>query len=255
MKPAESTRLWQRVAEVYARCLRESPAATECLQALNITDHQVLEHFRAGYSDGTLPMLLPKTGELQDILRANELLNTAGEETLVGCLIVPVGGSDGVINGFCGIKAGSGSQPQQIIVPTATRGLVHGTLVKGGAGLLVTNRVLDTFALWLAGFTNVVMVPGTTTSLPELEQVINENDYREIYLCPSNDDSGKLAAEELKQALLKNQRVWIEMVQWPSGISGARDFFLTHGAEEFEALRPKPPPQADPALAPVYELA
>ena len=27
MKPAESTRLWQRVAEVYARCLRESPAA------------------------------------------------------------------------------------------------------------------------------------------------------------------------------------------------------------------------------------
>ena len=61
--------------------------------------------------------------------------------------------------------------------------------------------------------------------------------------------------EELKQALLKNQRVWIEMVQWPSGISGARDFFLTHGAEEFEALRPKPPPQADPALAPVYELA
>ncbi len=29
MKPAESIRLWQRIAEVYARRLRENPAATE----------------------------------------------------------------------------------------------------------------------------------------------------------------------------------------------------------------------------------
>ena len=249
MKPAESIRLWQRIAEVYARRLRENPAATECLQALNLTEHQMLEHFRVGYSDGTLPKLLPRTGELQDNLRARGLLTAAGEETLVGYLVVPVSSRDGVISGFCGIKAGSGSQPQQIIVPTDSRGLVHGALVKGGAGLFVTNRVLDTFALWLAGFTNAVMVPGKTASLPELERVINDRDYREIYLCHSNDDPGKLAAAEVKQALLKNQRPWVALVQWPSGICGARDFFLTHGAEEFEALLPKPPPQADPAQA------
>ncbi|MCX6912812.1 MAG: hypothetical protein NT167_07180 [Verrucomicrobia bacterium] len=74
MKAAESVRLWQRVSEVYIRHLRESAGAAACLQALNITDRLVLEHFQAGYSDGSLPKLLSTTGELQESLRAKGLL-------------------------------------------------------------------------------------------------------------------------------------------------------------------------------------
>lgn len=77
MKPAESNRLWQRVVEVYTRRLRESPAVAECLRVLNISDPLVLEHFQAGYSDGTLPALLPKSGEVVEALRAQGLLKEA----------------------------------------------------------------------------------------------------------------------------------------------------------------------------------
>ncbi len=38
MKAAESIRLWQRIAEVYGRRLRESPAAAECLRALSLSE-------------------------------------------------------------------------------------------------------------------------------------------------------------------------------------------------------------------------
>lgn len=244
MIPAESIRLWQRVAEIYVRHLRESAAATECLQALHLTDRLVLEHFQAGYSDGTLPTLLSATGELQDTLRANGLLNSVGAETLYGCLVVPILGAGAVVNGFCGVKPCNGSGPTEIIVPSEAQGLVHGALVRDGARLFVTGRVLDAFVLWLAGFRNVVMLPAVTAGVPELERLIRENGYQEIYLCPSDDESSKLAAEKVRQVLVQRGTGTVVIVQWPTGISGAQQYFLAHKAEELEANLPKPTPHA-----------
>lgn len=183
--------------------LRESAAAAGCLQALNLTDRLVLEHFQAGYSDGTLPKLLSTTGELQETLRTNGLLNSVGEETLSGCLVVPILGAGAAINGFCGVKPANETMPKQIIVPEGPQGLIRGALVKDGSRLYVTGRVLDAFALWLAGFRNVVMLPAALACVSELARLISENGYQEIYLCPSDDEPGKLAAEQVRQALLQ----------------------------------------------------
>ncbi len=246
MKPAESVRLWQRVWEVYAGCLRESPGAAACVKSLNITDGRVLEHFRAGYSDGTLPRLLPATGDLQDTLRASGLLNAVGEEALCGCLVVPVFTGGAVINGFWGVKPGAGSEPEERIVAGEPAGLVRGTLIKGEARLFVTSRVLDAFGLWCAGFTNVVVVPGAAACPAELEQLIAEDDYREIYLCPSDGGLGALAAEVVQKPLVEGGVAWVAQVQWPAGIRGARGFFPAHRAEDFEALLPKPARPTEP---------
>ena len=48
------------------------------------------------------------------------------------------------------------------------------------------------------------MLPAVPAGIPELERLINENGYREIYLCPSDDQPGKLAAEQERQALLQH---------------------------------------------------
>ena len=244
MKAADSIRLWQRVSEVYMRHLRESTAATECLRALNITDRLLLEHFQAGYSDGTLPNLLSTTGELQESLRVKGLLNSGGEETLSGCLVLPILAAGAAINGFCGVKPCTGSRPEQIVVPGAVEGLIRGALVKVGSRLFVTNRVLDAFALWLAGFRNVVMLPAAPAGVPELERLISDYGYREIYLCTSDDSPEKLAAEQVRQVLLQRGTVSAAIVQWPPGTNDAQQFFLTHKADDFKALLPKPAPQA-----------
>jgi DNA primase len=244
MKAAESLRLWQRVCEVYRRHLRESPAATECLQALNLTDHLVLEHFQAGYSDGSLPKLLSATGELQENLRVKGLLNSTGEETLSGCLVLPILSAGSVINGLCGVKPRTGSTPEQIIVPKAVQGLVRGALVKDGAGLFVSSRGLDAFALWLAGFRNVVVLPTALAGVPELERLMSENGYREIYLCPSDDPPGNLTAEQVRQALVQHGKASAAIIQWPPGISGAQQYFLAHKPDDFRALLPRSTPEA-----------
>ncbi len=246
MKAAESTRLWLRICEVYARRLHESPAAAECLAALKIRDHQALEHFQAGYSDGALVRLLPKAGELHDALRTFGLLNEADEETLLGRVIVPVYAAGGVINGFCGVRPGSGAVPDECVVPATAAGLVRGGLAKSDRRLFATNHVLDAFALWQAGFMNVVMVAGGSAAAAELQPVVRESNCREVYVCPSNDTAGKLAAKRLKQVLRKDETASVAVVQWPLGTEGAHDFFQRHQVAEFEALLPKPPPQAEP---------
>lgn len=85
-------------------------------------------------------------------------MNSIGEETLSGCLVLPILGAGAAINGFCGVKPCTGSTPEQIVVPRAVQGLIRGALLKGGSRLYITSRVLDVFALWLAGFRNVVML-------------------------------------------------------------------------------------------------
>ena len=127
MKAADSKRLLERVAEVYARRLRENPAASECLRALEITDAVVLEHFQAGYSVGTLPRLLPKAGEAKETLTKMGVLTPTGEEALLGCLVVPVIGKESGISGFNGIQLSEASESDEILRPGKCGGAHSGT--------------------------------------------------------------------------------------------------------------------------------
>jgi hypothetical protein len=196
MNAAQSHRLWQRIAEIYARRLQENPAAAECLRALNLADHRVLEHFRAGYCDGTLPHLVSKSGEVQEALRAAGMLNESGEETLLGCLVVPLVAAGGKINGFCAIKPVPGAGPQETVVPGTAPGLARGGLARGESRLFVADRVLDTFALWLAGFVNVVAVPAPARNATELEELIQAHGFREVILCFDSEGSAPLSSRQ-----------------------------------------------------------
>ncbi len=251
MKPAESMRLLHRVEEIYARRLRESPEAAKCLQTLNLGDGALLANFRAGYCDGTLAGLLPKSGELRDALRAAGVLDGGGRESLLGGLVVPVIGAGGAIQGFCGIRPGAGSGPEQVVVPETASGLGRGTLAKIPDEIFVTCQALDAFALWTAGFTNVVVAVGKLACLAQLEQVISEIGCHRVYLCVGSGEREKLAAADLISGLEKTHTAIIQGVIWPAGISGVREFFRNHTAEEFKALLPRlEPDRATAATSP-----
>lgn len=145
MTAADFIHLMQRVAEVYTRHLRESSEACACLEALNLGGAELLEDFNAGYSDGTLPQMLG--GEAIEALRSKELLTEAGEETLRGCVVVPVRDPDGVVAGFCGLKLRNGSQPEEILVPKSVQGLVRGTVARDGTGIFIATQVVDALSL------------------------------------------------------------------------------------------------------------
>jgi hypothetical protein len=233
MKAAESIRLLERVAELYAHRLHESPAAAECLRQLEISDPAVLEQFHGGYSDGTVLGLIPGSGELREALRAKGIITEAGQEALQGCLVVPVFGEDGGIVGFCGVKPTKESGPVEIVVPAKVPGLVRGAVARDGLPLFVTDRVLDGFALWLSGFKNVTICPNINAALPQLESIGNEDNVGRICLCFGRGTTAPVSVEGF--------RAPVAQVEWPEGTEGARDFFQKHTAKDFEALLPSWP--------------
>jgi hypothetical protein len=249
MKPVQSIRLWQRVGEFYRRRLCESPGVGELLSILNIRDSLLLEHFQAGFSDGTVRQLLPKGGEVIEALRDKGLLNAGGEETLHGYLVLPIAGADGSIRGFCGLKPSVGSQPEEILVPAGVEGLIRGTLARDGSPLFVTGCVLDALALWQAGFKNTVASVGGCREGSDLKRLIADTRCSEICLCHRRGDSDK--ARSLHQVLAQS-RCTVILVTWPTEISGAVEFFQQHTPEDFKALLSKvvAPSQVIPEPAP-----
>lgn len=227
MKPAESIRLWQRVVEVYTHRLRENPAAAECLRALNIRDPQVLEHFQAGYSDGTLPALLPKSGEAVEALRALGLLDSAGKETLTGCVMLPVFDRSAMIQGFCGIRCSDESMPTEFVVPSTAKGFLRGAILRDGSPLFLANRAMDAFALWQAGFRNVIVLVGFHEDDAELAANQPVGGHEVVYLCGS---------QMSPKAVPEGWRHPVVVVPWPPEVSGAAEYFQKRTRDDFQDL-------------------
>lgn len=234
MNPAESSHLWQRVIEVYGRRLRENPAAADCLRALNLSDLSSLAQVQAGYSDGSLPTLLPESGEVVEILRTKGLLDAAGHEALQGSLVIPVFGPAGDFRGFTSIRANPGSVPTETLVPAGAEGLVAGVLAKDGSPLLVTNRCLDALALWQTGFRNVSAVLSPADHVPDLLCSIPPAQRRELFICFTGEPIPSRAVEQLTESGTHQ----VSIVQWPEPFQGARDYLAAHSRAELEALFP-----------------
>ena len=70
LSPGESAKLLQRVAAFYARTLHKDRAGLDYLKGRKLDKPAMLEVFQVGYSNGTLPGVLPKSGEIIDGLKA-----------------------------------------------------------------------------------------------------------------------------------------------------------------------------------------
>lgn len=242
MTPADSMHLMERIAEVYAWRLHESPGANACLQALNVADPQLLEDFKAGYSDGHLAAMLPRTGEVAEVLRTKGLLTPDGEETLCGCLVLPVLDAERAIIGFYGLRPRTGSAVQEIVVPGNLGGVVRGTLARDGSAGFVTTAVWDAFSLWAAGFHNVVTAVDNPGSAPALKQIVLENRYMQLWFCGSKEGPASKLLPDLRRQLADSPTpIKLSIVSWPSGITGPRQFFQNHTPQDFEGLLSQDP--------------
>jgi DNA primase len=240
MKAAELHHLWQRVLEVYRRRLLENPVAAELLRGFPFTDALVWDQFQAGYGDGTVASLLPPDGELRELMAGSGMLKTSGQETLLGCLVLPLVNHRGDITGFCGIKPTAEGAFEEMVVPAGAFGLVRSALARDGSALHVTTRALDALALWAAGIRNVVALAGGVCAARELAELITAQAHRCIRWCAAEGKEPNAFFQELRDSLRQDASVQLAQVPWPQGVTGAWTFLQTHTASEFEALLPRP---------------
>ena len=249
LSAAETTRLLQRVVSFYAKTLHKDRAGLDYLKSRKLAAPALLEVFQVGYSNGTLPGVLPQAGEIIDGLKALGVLNQQGQEHFRGCVTVPLFDAAGNVTGIYGRQTEPAStMPHHLYLPGPRRGLWNGTAAKTSQTLLIAEAILDGMSLWQAGFKNVVAIYGTNGWTADHDQLLKDNGTTELFLCLDNDEAGKKGTEQLKGKLLAEGRgvKAVHVVQWPGGVKDANDFFLSRSPADFEALLQAVKPQAPP---------
>jgi DNA primase len=250
LSPGEAAKLLQRVAAFYARTLHKDRAGLNYLKGRKLDDPAMLEVFQVGYSNGTLPDVLPKSGEIIDGLKALGVLNAKGQEHFRGCVTVPIFDSQGNIAGIYGRRI-TADEPRHLYLPGPHRGVFNGMAAKTNQTLLIAEAILDAMSLWQAGFKNVIALYGANGWTTDHEQLLKANGTTEIYLCLDNDEAGRNGTEQLKEklsAIVKS----VHVIPWPEGVKDANDFFLSRSVADFETLVKVATPNT--ATAPVSEL-
>jgi DNA primase catalytic core len=243
--------LLQRVVGFYARTLHKDRDGFEYLKGRNLADATLLDIFQAGYCNGTLHTVLPKTGELVEGLKSLGVLNGRGQEHFRGCVTVPIFDGAGNVSGIYGRRITPG-ETQHLYLPGEHRGVWNGASAKTNPALFMTEAILDGMSLWQAGFRNVIALYGGNGWTPGHETLLRESNTREVFLCLDNDESGRTATERLKEKTLPPLVKAVHIVQWPEGVKDANDFFLSRSAADFEALLKTAMPAT--AAAPQSEL-
>jgi DNA primase catalytic core len=250
LSPGESAKLLQRVAAFYARTLHKDRAGLDYLKGRKLDDPAMLEVFQVGYANGTLPGVLPKSGEIIDGLKALGVLNGRGQEHFRGCVTVPIFDSQGNIAGIYGRRI-TAAEPHHLYLPGPHRGVWNGAAAKTNQTLFIAEAILDGLSLWQAGFKNVIALYGTNGWTADHETLLRANGTTEIYLCLDNDEAGRNGTEQLKEklsAIVKS----VHVIPWPEGVKDAADFFLSREPKDFETLVKAATPAT--ATAPVSEL-
>jgi DNA primase catalytic core len=249
LSPGETARLLQRVAGFYAKTLHKDRAGLDYLKARKLDDPTLLESFQVGYSNGTLPGVLPRAGEILDGLKALGVLNQKGQEHFRGCITIPLFDTAGNVTGIYGRQAGpalNAASPRHLYLPGPRRGVWNGTAAKTHQTLFLAEAILDGMALWQAGFKNVVALYGVNGWTEDHARLFQDNGVTEVFLCLDNDDAGRTATERLKNEVLPALVKTVHVVQWPEGVKDAADYFLSRSPADFEALLQALKPQAPP---------
>ena len=249
--PENPAALLQRVVSFYARTLHKDRDGFDYLKGRNLADATMLEVFQVGYCNGTLPTVLPKSGELVEQLKGLGVLNGRGQEHFRGCVTVPIFDAAGNVAGIYGRRI-TEAEPHHLYLAGEHRGVWNGAAAKTNQTLFITEAIFDGMSLWQAGFKNVIALYGVRGWTGDHEKLLRENQTREIFLCLDNDESGQAATKQLKEKVLPELVKAAHVVPWPEGVKDANDFFLSRSASEFETLVKAVTP--NPASAPVSEL-
>ena len=241
--------LLQRVVNFYAKTFHKDRDGFEYLKGRRLDDATLLDVFQAGYCNGTLHTVLPKTGELVEQLKGLGVLNGRGQEHFRGCVTVPIFDPAGNLSGIYGRRITAG-EPQHLYLRGEHRGVWNGTAAKTNQTLFITEAILDGMSLWQAGFKNVIALYGANGWTGDHEKLLRENQTREIFLCLDHDASGQAATEQLKEKLLAEGHQpplvkQVHVVPWPEGVKDANDFFISRPAADFEALLKAANPQTE----------
>ena len=221
---ASDEELRLRVAAHYHERLGLDPRAGEYLEKRGLADPGLLAHFRVGFADRTLGLLLPdkpsKAGEtIRGRLQQLGILRESGHEHLNGSIVAPIVDLEGRVVQMYGRKVTPNLRPgtaKHLYLPGSLDVVYHPEALVGAEEVILCEAILDAWAFWSAGFRNVTTSFGANNFPPSLLAALQRHGTKRVLLAYDADEQGDTAAHALAERL-SAAGIGVYRVRFPRG--------------------------------------
>jgi hypothetical protein len=226
-----SYQLLMDVADHYHKSFLEDKRGQQYLEKRGIRSIETLKAFKVGFVNGSLKQKI-SSHHIPD-LKEIGILNNKGNESLFGCIVIPLYDDDQNIVGLYGRNT---RDKRHLYLKGSHRGLFNRQGARSTKSLILTESILDALSLYELGIRNVTAAFGTGGFTPLHSNLIQEERIKDVLFAFDNDESGKNGSERIGLEL-KAMGVLSKRIIWPDEIKDANDF-LTAGKtkEDFLSL-------------------
>ncbi len=235
---ASDKKLLARVVGYYQHSFGQDLRGMEYLKGRGIEKASSMQHFGAGFANGSLQDILPDDEAVRQQLRELGLFTGHGKESFAGCVTFPLLDAAGAIVGLYGRHIDPRRKPGHLYLSGPRRGLVNRQMAGQGTVLFLTESILDALTLYDQGFPHVLPCYGVNGLTEEHLGLLQPG--RKVYLCFDSDQAGQdgaaRAAGQLKKKHLKPT-----LVTLPD--KDINSYFQSHTPEEFTQLLKAANPQ------------
>jgi len=219
-----------RVIDFYHTAFCEDPRGREYLEARGITDTKIFADHTIGLSSGTLPNVLPETGDIKEQLQELGILNEKGKEHFYGCITFPLYDLAGNPAGIYGRRV-TGKGAAHLYLPGPRQGIFNHQAAKSHKELILTEAVIDTVTLINNGITNSIPCYGTNGLTDDHISLFKEQNIQRIHICFDSDDAG-IQGRKAVTIRLQKEGFTVVPVTLPKDRDINSFFLLTADAKE-----------------------
>ena len=209
LSAAEDGKLLGEVVDYYTRALKANPEALVYLAKRGLTNPDLIDTFRLGFSDRTLGYRMPaanrKAGaDVRGQLQRLGVLRDSGHEHLRGSLVVPLCDASGHVVGLYGRKIRDDLRkgtPDHLYLPGPHRGVFNLAAFAASDEIILTEALIDAMTFWCAGYRNVTSAYGAGGLTDEIIAALTQHNIRRVLIAYDRDAGGDKGAAAVADKL------------------------------------------------------
>jgi len=240
------------VVDHYHRTFCERADAQEYLRKRRgLEDLELLRAHKVGYADGSLPKLIPKSGELRGQALAAGLITPEGRELLGGCIVVPI--PDPLTGEWTNLYGRGLRTPRHCYLPGPLRGVLNFQAARSCEEVILTESILDALSFDQAGITTAIPMYGTNGLTSDMLDLLKRERVKRVILALDNDDAGRKATGPIQEKLAL-AGIAVRVACFPEGVKDANELLVSRNGDAGEvfaqvlaAALPRPAPAPPPS--------
>ncbi len=207
---AEDRELMKQVINYYHETLKKSPEGLSYLEKRGLTNSEMIDRFKIGYSNRTLGLRLPESNRkegaaIRERLQKIGIYRDTGHEHFAGSIVFPVFDDNGEVTGIYGRKTChklTPGLPYHMYLPGPHKGVFNIEALQASKDIILCEAIIDALTFWCAGFRNVTASYGVNGFTPDHLAAFKKYGVERVFIAYDRDQAGDIAAKKLAETLI-----------------------------------------------------